>query len=143
MLKGQKTKEKHRNSFDLTEKIFVFRSTFESSVRDYEEMEKRLKTTLNSEQEKISRLEFDLHESNLLKSQFENEKNEFERKVREQEETIVQLAMKLETSMTRADEFREKDKAKSRFWMKDEDAKECCNCKKDFNTLRRKHHCRK
>jgi len=26
--------------------------------------------------------------------------------------------------------------------MKDDDVKECCQCKKDFNALRRKHHCR-
>ena len=105
---------------------------------------------LSNDEAKISRLQFDLHELNLMKQEFDHYKeemvereNEFEQKTREQDETIVQLAMKLETSIKRADEFREMDDAKSRYWMKDEDAKECCKCKKDFNALRRKHHCRK
>lgn len=105
---------------------------------------------LSNDETKISSLQFDLHELNLMKKEFDQYKgemaareNEFERKMKEQDETIVQLAMKLETSIKRADEFREKDDAKSRYWMKDEDAKECCKCTKDFNALRRKHHCRK
>jgi hypothetical protein len=69
--------------------------------------------------------------------------NDFNEKYEEQEKTIQDLALKLEASITREDEIREKDGRRSSIWMKDDDVKECCQCKKDFNALRRKHHCRK
>ena len=72
-----------------------------------------------------------------------NSQNNFEKKYHEQEETIHELALKLEACIKREDEFREKGELQSSKWMKDEDAKECCQCKKEFNRLRRKHHCRK
>ena len=56
---------------------------------------------------------------------------------------IEELALKLERSITREHEFREKDGLRTATWMKDEDVKECCQCKKEFSQLRRKHHCRK
>ena len=68
--------------------------------------------------------------------------NDFEEKFDEQEKTIQELALKLETYIKREDEFREKDSRRSSSWMKDDDVKECCQCKKDFGALRRKHHCR-
>ena len=67
---------------------------------------------------------------------------EFERRLREQDETIQELALKLEVSITREDAFREKDEVRASKWMKDEDVRECCQCKKEFNALKRKHHCR-
>ena len=69
--------------------------------------------------------------------------NESDQKFQEQEETIRELALKLEACIKREDEFREKDDLRSSKWMKDEDVKKCCQCKKDFSPLRRKHHCRK
>lgn len=71
------------------------------------------------------------------------QQREFEKKFQEQEETIQELALKLEASITREDEFREKDGLRSSTWVKDEDVKDCFQCKKEFNTIRRKHHCRK
>jgi hypothetical protein len=69
--------------------------------------------------------------------------NDYEKKFQDQEKTIQELAIKLEMSIKREDEFREKDGVRSLPWMKDVNVKECCQCKKDFNALRRKHHCRK
>jgi hypothetical protein len=66
-----------------------------------------------------------------------------QKQFQEQEETIRELAVKLEMSIKREDEFREKDGLRSSTWMKDEDVKDCCQCKKEFSSLRRKHHCRK
>jgi hypothetical protein len=71
------------------------------------------------------------------------QQNDLKKKFQEQEETIRELALKLEVSIKREDEFREKDGLRSSTWMKDEDVKECCQCKKEFSSLRRKHHCRK
>ena len=65
------------------------------------------------------------------------------RKLVEQEETITDLAMKLEGSMKLAHELREIDVHRGPVWMKDEDVKDCFRCEKEFSTLRRKHHCRK
>jgi hypothetical protein len=71
------------------------------------------------------------------------QQNDLQKKFQEQEETIRELALKLEVSIKREDEFREKDGLRSSTWMKDEDVKECCQCQKEFSSLRRKHHCRK
>jgi hypothetical protein len=69
--------------------------------------------------------------------------NEYEEKFQEQEKTIQELAIKLEISIKREDEFREKDELRSLPWMKDVKVKDCGQCKKEFNALRRKHHCRR
>ena len=71
------------------------------------------------------------------------QQNDLQRKVQGQDETLRELALKLEISIKREDEFREKDGLRSSTWMKDEDVKDCCQCKKEFSSLRRKHHCRK
>ena len=71
------------------------------------------------------------------------QQQELKKQLADQEETIHELALKLEVSIKREDEFREKDGLRSSTWMKDEDVKECCLCKKEFSPLRRKHHCRK
>lgn len=68
---------------------------------------------------------------------------DYEARCREQDKTIQDLALKLEASITREDEFREKDGLRSSVWMKDIKVKECCQCKKEFTPLRRKHHCRR
>ena len=68
--------------------------------------------------------------------------NDYEKKIQEQDKTIQELALKLEISITREDEFREKDGLRSSSWIKDTNVKECRQCKKDFNPLRRRHHCR-
>ncbi len=69
--------------------------------------------------------------------------NDFDEKFEDQEKTIQELALKIEAYIKREDEFREKDSRRSTSWMKDDDVKGCCQCKKDFGALRRKHHCRK
>jgi hypothetical protein len=69
--------------------------------------------------------------------------NDFGRQFQEQEKTIVELALKLEESIKREDDSKEKDGIRSSTWSKDEHVKDCYQCKKDFNTFRRKHHCRK
>jgi len=79
---------------------------------------------------------------NRTKKEMTRQQNDLQNKFQEQEETIKELAVKLEISIKREDEFREKDGLRSSTWMKDEDVKECCQCKKDFSPLRRKHHCR-
>ena len=58
------------------------------------------------------------------------QQNDLQKKFQEQEETIRELALKLEVSIKREDEFREKDGLRSSTWMKDEDVKDCCQCKK-------------
>ena len=68
---------------------------------------------------------------------------DYEEKFHEQEQAIQELATKLEMSLKREDEFREKDELRSSTWMKDFKAKECGQCRKEFGALRRKHHCRK
>ncbi|CAF1288378.1 unnamed protein product, partial [Adineta steineri] len=83
------------------------------------------------------RAEYDSYKKQMTKQQ-----SDLQKKFQEQEETIRELALKLEVSIKREDEFREKDGLRSSTWMKDEDVKECCQCKKDFSPLRRKHHCR-
>ena len=69
--------------------------------------------------------------------------NDYERKFQEQDRTIEELALKLQASITREHEFIEKDGLRSSTWVKDEDVKDCYQCKKEFNTIRRKHHCRR
>jgi len=81
--------------------------------------------------------EYDSYKKDTIKKQ-----NDFEQKFQEQEETIKELALKLEGYITRQDESNEKVAIGTSTWMKDDDVKECCQCKKDFNALRRKHHCR-
>ena len=71
------------------------------------------------------------------------QQQELRKQLADQDETIHELALKLEVSIKREDEFREKDGLRCSTWMKDEDVKDCCLCKKEFNPLRRKHHCRK
>jgi hypothetical protein len=82
--------------------------------------------------------EYDSYKKEIIKKV-----NDYENKIQEQERTIQDLAVKLEVSIKREDEFREKDGLRSSTWMKDVNVKECCQCKKDFNALRRKHHCRR
>jgi hypothetical protein len=64
-------------------------------------------------------------------------------KLEDQERTIQELALKLEISIKREDEFREKDGLRSSTWAKDVNVKECNQCQKEFNALRRRHHCRR
>ncbi|CAF1291858.1 unnamed protein product [Adineta steineri] len=130
-------------------KIDAEKTSIETDLRVEKDFRQRLQQTLTSEKEKVSSLQFDIHELNLIKQEYDSYKkqmtkqqNDLQKKFQEQEETIRELALKLEVSIKREDEFREKDGLRSSTWMKDEDVKECCQCKKDFSPLRRKHHCR-
>ena len=67
----------------------------------------------------------------------------YKKNFKNKKKLLRELALKLEVSIKREDEFREKDGLRSSTWMKDEDVKECCQCKKEFSPLRRKHHCRR
>lgn len=69
--------------------------------------------------------------------------DDFDKRFREQVETITELSEKLGVYMTREADFREKLDTRPLTWVKDEHVKACFQCKKDFNALRRKHHCRK
>ncbi|CAF3633767.1 unnamed protein product, partial [Adineta steineri] len=135
-------------SRELT-KIDAEKTSIETDLRVEKDFRQRLQQTLTSEKEKVSSLQFDIHELNLIKQEYDSYKkqmtkqqSDLQKKFQEQEETIRELALKLEVSIKREDEFREKDGLRSSTWMKDEDVKECCQCKKDFSPLRRKHHCR-
>ena len=144
------------------------KGSLETNNRVEKEFRQRLQTALNDEKEKVSQLHFDIHELTLMKqvrrehvrfrcqcdfcSSKEYEKyktdmskklTDYEAKFEEQERAIQELAMKLEMSLKREDEFREKDELRSSTWMKDVKVKECGQCRKEFGTLRRKHHCRK
>ncbi|CAF3483234.1 unnamed protein product [Adineta steineri] len=130
-------------------KIDAEKTSIETDLRVEKDFRQRLQQTLTSEKEKVSSLQFDIHELNLIKQEYDSYKkqmtkqqSDLQKKFQEQEETIRELALKLEVSIKREDEFREKDGLRSSTWMKDEDVKECCQCKKDFSPLRRKHHCR-
>ncbi|CAF2769712.1 unnamed protein product [Rotaria sp. Silwood2] len=130
-------------------KLDAEKTSIETDLRVEKDFRQRLQQTLTSEKEKVSSLQFDIHELNLIKQEYDSYKkeitrqqNDLQKKFQEQEETIRELALKLEVSIKREDEFREKDGLRSSTWMKDEDVKECCQCKKEFSSLRRKHHCR-
>jgi hypothetical protein len=148
--------------------ILLFRTSIETDLRVEKDFRQRLQQGLTSEKEKVSSLQFDMHELNLIKQvkynlflklfilfekyfkeydsykkEITKQQNDLQKKFQEQEETIRELALKLEISIKREDEFREKDGLRLSTWMKDEDVKECCQCKKEFSSLRRKHHCRK
>ncbi|CAF3859229.1 unnamed protein product [Adineta steineri] len=122
------------------------KTSLETDLRMEQDFQQRLNQALTNEKDKVSRLQFDIHELRVEydshKNEMEKKEKDFEKKYHEQEKTIEELALKLGASMTREDEFREKDTLRSLPWMKDEDVKECCQCKKEFNTIRRKHHCR-
>ncbi|CAF1087386.1 unnamed protein product [Rotaria sordida] len=135
-------------SRDLT-RLDAEKTSIETDLRVEKDFRQRLQQALTSEKEKVSSLQFDIHELNLIKQEYDSYKKEMTRqqsdlqkKFQEQEETVKELALKLEVSIKREDEFREKDGLRLSTWMKDEDVKECCQCKKEFNPLRRKHHCR-
>ncbi|CAF1668430.1 unnamed protein product [Rotaria magnacalcarata] len=130
-------------------RIDAEKTSIETDLRVEKDFRQRLQQTLTSEKEKVSSLQFDIHELNLIKQEYDSYKkemsrqqNDLQKKFQEQEETIRELALKLEVSIKREDEFREKDGLRLSTWMKDEDVKECCQCKKEFSSLRRKHHCR-
>ncbi|CAF1668296.1 unnamed protein product, partial [Adineta ricciae] len=130
-------------------KIDAEKTSIETDLRVEKDFRQRLQQTLTSEKEKVSSLQFDVHELNLIKQEYDSYKkemtkqhNDLQKKFQEQEETIRELALKLEVSIKREDEFREKDGLRLSTWMKDEDVKDCCQCKKEFSSLRRKHHCR-
>lgn len=144
----------------------MFRSTFESNLRVEQGSQKRLQQDLANEKHKVSSLQFDIHELNIIKqvkmiflsflliiSSFvkeydrykrdtTNKEEDFTRRLKEQDETIRELALKLEVYITREDASREKVGIRASKWVKDEDVRECCQCKKEFNALKRKHHCR-
>ncbi|UJR36629.1 hypothetical protein I4U23_029349 [Adineta vaga] len=130
-------------------KIDAEKTSIETDLRVEKDFRQRLQQTLTGEKEKVSSLQFDIHELNLIKQEYDaykkemtKQQNDLQKKFQDQEETIRELALKLEVSIKREDEFREKDGLRSSTWMKDEDVKDCCQCKKEFSQLRRKHHCR-
>lgn len=84
-------------------------------------------------------------EYETYKLEMSRKHDDLQKKLSEQDETIEDLALKLQGHMQREHELREKDGLKSLIttWMKDENVKECGQCKKEFNALRRRHHCRK
>jgi hypothetical protein len=92
---------------------------------------------------RISNIYLFLKEYELYKKEVTKRENDYEKKLKEQDSTIQDLALKLEVTIKREDEFREKDGLRSSTWVKDVNVKECWQCKKDFNPLRRKHHCRR
>ncbi|CAF3621813.1 unnamed protein product [Rotaria sp. Silwood1] len=130
-------------------KLNTEKTSLETDLRIEKEFHQRLQKALANEKETVSTLHFDIHELSSIKQEYDSYKkemikkqNDSEQKFHDQEETIRELALKLEGYIQREHEFREKDVLRTSTWMKDEDVKECCQCKKDFNTLRRKHHCR-
>ncbi|CAF1300218.1 unnamed protein product [Didymodactylos carnosus] len=153
---GQINKEKHAlgdtntHISQLVSKADSEKSKLETDLHVEKEFRQRLQQTLTTEKEKVSKLQFEIHELNLIKHEYDTYKKdmskqheELKKNYAEQEETIKELAFKLEISIKREDEFREKDGYRSSTWVKDEDVKECNQCRKDFNPLsRRKHHCR-
>ncbi|CAF1162904.1 unnamed protein product [Rotaria sordida] len=130
-------------------KLNAEKTSLETDLHVEKEFQQRLQKALTNEKEKVSTLQFDIHELNLLKQDYDlykkdmiKKQNDSENKFHEQEETIKELALKLEGYIKREHEQREKNISRTSTWMKDDDVKECCQCKKDFGPLRRKHHCR-
>jgi hypothetical protein len=127
-----------------------FRTSLETDLSVEQNFRQRLQAALTNEKDKVSTLQFDMHELTIMKQEYERYKKEMSKKIDENEEkfleqerTIQELAIKLEVSFKREDEFRERDGLRSLAWMKDVKVKECAQCQKEFNALRRKHHCRK
>ncbi|CAF0955257.1 unnamed protein product [Adineta ricciae] len=134
---------------DRNEKLDSEKTSLETDLHVERECHQRLQNALNKEKEKVSTLQFDIHELNLTKQEYDaykkettTKQNDYERKFQEQDRTIEELALKLQASITREHEFIEKDGLRSSTWVRDEDVKDCYQCKKEFNTIRRKHHCR-
>ncbi|CAF5000296.1 unnamed protein product, partial [Rotaria socialis] len=125
------------------------KTSLETDLNVEKEFQQRLQKALQNEKDKVLTLQIDIHELNSMKQEYDaykkemtKKQNDFEKKFNDQDETIEELALKLEVYIKREHESREKDGIRASGWMKDEDVKECCQCKKEFGALRRKHHCR-
>ncbi|CAF4473123.1 unnamed protein product, partial [Rotaria magnacalcarata] len=125
------------------------KTSLETDLNVEKEFHQRLQKALKNEKDKVLTLQIDIHELNSMKQEYDayrkemtKKQNDFEKKFQDQDETIEELALKLEAYIKREHESREKDGIRASGWMKDEDVKECCQCRKEFGALRRKHHCR-
>jgi len=131
------------------------KTKLEEDLHNEQDSHQRTQKALTSEKEQISLLQFEIHDLTLTKRDHETYKREmvklvkdYENKFEEQDKAMQEMAEKLESSITREDENRDKDTGSVKISMtstltRDASIKQCNQCKKELKALSRKRTCGK
>ncbi|XP_053573200.1 RUN and FYVE domain-containing protein 1 [Bombina bombina] len=121
-------------------------SSLEKELKFEKEQQQNLQEELQKERDTTSDLRNELQQMSRLKKDFEklqHEKKQLQMLCDEQEQALQEMGLHLSQSKLKMEDIKEVNKAlKGHTWLKDDEANECKQCKKEFSISRRKHHCR-
>ncbi|GAA6098543.1 RUN and FYVE domain-containing protein 1-like isoform X2, partial [Tachysurus ichikawai] len=118
----------------------------EAELSREKEQRQSLQRDLQREQDNSTELRTQLQQLQGLQMEMLNlqeEKKQLQQVCEEQEQALQEMGLHLSQSKLKMEDFKEVNKAlKGHAWLKDDEATQCKQCRKEFSISRRKHHCR-
>ncbi|XP_027007808.2 RUN and FYVE domain-containing protein 1 isoform X2 [Tachysurus fulvidraco] len=124
----------------------TLRAKLEAELSREKEQRQSLQRDLQREQDNSTELRTQLQQLQGLQMEMLNlqeEKKQLQQVCVEQEQALQEMGLHLSQSKLKMEDFKEVNKAlKGQAWLKDDEATQCKQCRKEFSISRRKHHCR-
>ncbi|XP_060740903.1 RUN and FYVE domain-containing protein 1 isoform X2 [Tachysurus vachellii] len=124
----------------------TLRAKLEAELSREKEQRQSLQRDLQREQDNSTELRTQLQQLQGLQMEMLNlqqEKKQLQQVCEEQEQALQEMGLHLSQSKLKMEDFKEVNKAlKGHAWLKDDEATQCKQCRKEFSISRRKHHCR-
>ncbi|XP_063784390.1 RUN and FYVE domain-containing protein 1-like [Pseudophryne corroboree] len=146
-LKMQKEYDAKTETLQLQiEKLNKQNSSLEQELKSEREQHKSLQQELHKEKDSNKSLQGELQQYAQLQKDFDKlllEKKQLDSLCDEQEQALQEMGQHLSQSKLKMEDIKEVNKAlKGHSWLKDDEARGCKQCNKEFSISRRKHHCR-
>ncbi|XP_060783236.1 RUN and FYVE domain-containing protein 1 [Neoarius graeffei] len=124
----------------------ALRAGLEAELSREKEQRQSLQRDLQREQDDSAELRTQLQQLQGLQMEMldlRQEKKQLQQLCEEQEQALQEMGLHLSQSKLKMEDFKEVNKAlKGQAWLKDDEATQCKQCRKEFSISRRKHHCR-
>ncbi|XP_056625204.1 RUN and FYVE domain-containing protein 1 isoform X2 [Triplophysa dalaica] len=124
----------------------TLRAGLESELSNEKEQRQKLQRELQREQDNSAELRTQLQQLQGLQTELlelRQEKKQLHQLCEEQEKALQEMGLHLSQSKLKMEDFKEVNNAlKGHAWLKDDEARNCKQCQKEFSISRRKHHCR-